>query len=368
MLISAAEAGEVRALLGKNGGKSTLIRLACGLERPDKGSITIHGKAVEFKTPSDARAFGIEIVSQELNLVPWLDVAENISLGRYPKRFGRIDYKVTVRRLAVELLARLDIEIDPSLPLSRLSPAQQQLVEIAKALSKQPSVLLLDEPTSSLPLTEVSALLTTVKRIASQGVASSMYRTASPKLPRWRILSPVAQRETGQHCPTFRAHRADDRQSDGRWSRRTQRREPREFATAPVVLHVDDLTIITASNMFRLISIRRSPRPGAPGTGRSEILRTIAGFEPVEHGRITLGNAGDHRANVRYMIARGAALTPENRRDEGIIPRLGVHENLALGRWNELPGAAWISWRSVRTVRAILSRSCRSRRRNWIPL
>ncbi|MBK9748998.1 MAG: sugar ABC transporter ATP-binding protein [Chloroflexi bacterium] len=349
----AVEAGEVRALLGKNGaGKSTLIRLACGLERPDKGSITIHGKPVEFKNPADARAFGIEIVSQELNLVPWLDVAENISLGRYPKRFGRIDYKA-MRRAAIESLARLDVEIDPSLPLSRLSPAQQQLVEIAKALSKQPSVLLLDEPTSSLPLTEVSALLTTVKRIASQGVAIIYVSHRLSEIA--EVAHSVTVLRNGKLVSTAPLSELTEQmivnQMVGGAVEHSEI-EPREFATAPVVLHVDDLTIKQRIEhvSFDLHQGEVLGLAGLLGTGRSEILRTIAGFEPVEHGRITLGNAGDHRANVRYMIARGVALTPENRRDEGIIPRLGVHENLALGRWNELTRRGLISWRSVRTV------------------
>lgn len=349
----AVEAGEVRALLGKNGaGKSTLIRLACGLERPDKGSITIHGKPVEFKNPADARAFGIEIVSQELNLVPWLDVAENISLGRYPKRFGRIDYKA-MRRAAIESLARLDVEIDPSLPLSRLSPAQQQLVEIAKALSKQPSVLLLDEPTSSLPLTEVSALLTTVKRIASQGVAIIYVSHRLSEIA--EVAHSVTVLRNGKLVSTAPLSELTEQMIVNQMvggSVEHSEIEPREFATAPVVLHVDDLTIKQRIEhvSFDLHQGEVLGLAGLLGTGRSEILRTIAGFEPVEHGRITLGNAGDHRANVRYMIARGVALTPENRRDEGIIPRLGVHENLALGRWSELTKRGLISWQSVRTV------------------
>ncbi len=349
----AVEAGEVRALLGKNGaGKSTLIRLACGLERPDKGTIYIHGKAVEFKTPSDARAFGIEIVSQELNLVPWLDVAENISLGRYPKRFGRIDYKA-MRRLAVESLARLEVELDPSLPLSRLSPAQQQLVEIAKALSKQPAVLLLDEPTSSLPLTEVSALLATVKRIASQGVAIIYVSHRLSEIA--EVADSVTVLRNGKLVSTAPLSSLTEQDIVNQMVGGAVEHieiEPREFATAPVVLHVDDLTIKQRIEhvSFDLHQGEVLGLAGLLGTGRSEILRTIAGFDAVEHGRITLENGAEHRASVRYMIAHGVAMTPENRRDEGIIPRLGVHENLALGRWGELATRGLISWQAVRTV------------------
>ncbi|MBK8024728.1 MAG: sugar ABC transporter ATP-binding protein [Chloroflexi bacterium] len=118
----AVQAGEIRALVGKNGaGKSTLIRIACGLEQPDRGKLLIQGKEVHFRGPAHARALGIEIVSQELNLVPRMNVAENISLGRWTKRGGRIDYRA-LRQIAVEALARLDVVIDPSLPLAELSP------------------------------------------------------------------------------------------------------------------------------------------------------------------------------------------------------------------------------------------------------
>lgn len=345
------EAGEVRALLGKNGaGKSTLIRIACGLEQPDRGKIYIHGKPVEFRNPADARAFGIEIVSQELNLVPWLDVAENISLGRYPKRMGRIDYKA-MRRLAVESLARLDVEIDPSLKLSRLSPAQQQLVEIAKALSRQPSVLLLDEPTSSLPLTEVASLLATVNRIADQGVAIIYVSHRLSEIA--EVADSVTVLRNGRLVSTARLSDLTEQDIVNQMVGAAVEHsaiEPREFSSAPVVMRVEDLTIEHRIEhvSFDLHQGEVLGLAGLLGTGRSEILRTIAGFEPISQGRVSLGEGIAHRANVRYMISRGVALTPENRRDEGIIPRLGVHENLACGRWRELTRRGSISWRAVR--------------------
>lgn len=345
------EAGEVRALLGKNGaGKSTLIRIACGLEPPDRGKIYIHGKLVEFKNPADARAFGIEIVSQELNLVPWIDIAENISLGRYPKRMGRIDYKA-MRQLAVESLARLDVEIDPSLKLSQLSPAQQQLVEIAKALSRQPSVLLLDEPTSSLPPTEVESLLATVNRIADQGVAIIYVSHRLSEIA--EVADSVTVLRNGKLVSTARLSDLTEQDIVNQMVGAAVEHsaiEPREFSFVPVALRVDDLTIEhrIENVSFDLHQGEVLGLAGLLGTGRSEILRTIAGFEHVSHGRITLGDGVTHRANVRYMIAHGVALTPENRRDEGIIPRLGVHENLAYGRWGELTRRGSISWRAVR--------------------
>lgn len=343
--------GEIRALVGKNGaGKSTLMRIACGLEAPDHGTIHIQGKPVELKSPADARDLGIEIVSQELNVVPWLDVAENISLGRWTKRRGAIDYK-EMRRVAVAALARLDVEIDPTLPLSQLSPAQQQLVEIAKALSRQPSVLLLDEPTSSLPLTEVEALLATVKRIASQGVAiiyvshrlseiavvaDSVTVLRNGKLVSTAPLSTLTEGAIVAQMVGGEVELAEIDQKD--------------FDAAPVILRVENLTIKRRIEdvTFDLHQGEVLGLAGLLGTGRSEILRAIAGFDSVEQGRISLETGGTYRANVRHMIAHGVALTPENRREEGILPHLGIHENLAVSRWKQVTKQGFISWGAVR--------------------
>ncbi|MCA9891919.1 MAG: sugar ABC transporter ATP-binding protein [Anaerolineae bacterium] len=347
------EAGEVRALLGKNGaGKSTLIRMACGLEKPDKGTIYINGERVEFRGPADARNYGIEIVSQELNLVPWMDVAENISIGRWPKRIGGIDYKA-MRQLAVEALARLDVQIDPTLPVSRLSPAQQQLVEIAKALAKQPSVLLLDEPTSSLPVTEVESLLNTVKRIASQGVAVIYVSHRLAEIA--QVADSVTVLRNGNLVGTAPFANLTEQdivnQMVGGVVELPELQHP-DFFGVPVVLHVDDLTIPdrVENVSFELHEGEVLGLAGLLGTGRSEILRTIAGFDKPEHGEIKLLSGEAHRSNIQYMIAHGVALTPENRREEGIIPYLGVDENLATGRWGQLAKNGIISWQGIKNV------------------
>lgn len=347
------KAGEVRALLGKNGaGKSTLIRMACGLEKPDKGEIYINGQQVEFRGPADARQYGIEIVSQELNLIPWMDIAENISIGRWPKRTAGIDYKA-MRQLAVEALARLDVQIDPTTPVSRLSPAQQQLVEIAKALAKQPSVLLLDEPTSSLPVTEVESLLNTVKRIASQGVAVIYVSHRLSEIA--QIADSVTVLRNGNLVSTapFAELTEQDivNQMVGGTVDLPELEHP-DFSAAPVVLHVDDLTIKdrVENVSFELHEGEVLGLAGLLGTGRSEILRTIAGFDKPEQGEIKLLSGEPHRSSIQYMISHGVALTPENRREEGIIPYLGVDENLATGRWGQIAKRGIVSWREIKNV------------------
>lgn len=164
--------GEVHALAGKNGaGKSTLIKILGGATRPDTGKIFLNGNKVTLHSPHDSIAAGIAIISQELMLVPELSVTENIMVGRLPRtKFGTVDWQ-SARQSASEALAQLGIDLDLNVPVKKLSTAQQQAVEIAKALSRNAKVLVMDEPTSSLPNKEVDHLLNTIRRLSSRGIS-----------------------------------------------------------------------------------------------------------------------------------------------------------------------------------------------------
>lgn len=344
--------GEVRALLGKNGaGKSTLIRIACGLEKPDKGSISIRDQQVVLKGPAEAREKGIEIVSQELNIIPWLDVAENISLGRWPKRVGFLD-RVEMRRRAIDALSRLNVEINPDLLVKNISPAQQQLVEIAKALSRNPSVLLLDEPTSSLALPEVAALLNTVKNIASQGVGVIYVSHRLAEIA--QVADSVTILRNGKLVITAPISEMNDQDIIGHMIGdmiEFNAVEASSFESEPVVLNVENLTITKRIEnvSFNLHRGEVLGLAGLLGSGRSDILRVIAGFDRAEKGRIILasGAGKEYRPNVQHMIKNGVALSPEDRRGEGIIPRMSVSENITIGRWKEVSSAGRISWNRV---------------------
>lgn len=349
--------GEVRALLGKNGaGKSTLVRIACGLEKPDNGTIHLKGQPVIFRNPSEARERGVEIVSQELNVVPYLNIAENIALGKWIKKRGFLDRK-KMRRLAIETLRLLDVEIDPNTLVSDISPAQQQLVEIAKALSHNPAVLLLDEPTSSLALPEVAALLKTVKQIAKQGVgviyvshrlaeinrvADSVTILRNGKLVITSSIKDLSKKEIVNHM-------VGD-------SVMLKEVSPVDFESAPVTLRVKNLQIPNrVENIsFDLHEGEVLGFAGLLGTGRSEILRTIAGFDKAGQGQITLisdnGHEKEYRPNIKYLIKNGIAMSPEDRRAEGIIPQQGIDENITMGSWSNLCKAGKIPWNSIRNI------------------
>jgi len=163
--------GEVVALLGENGaGKSTLIKVMSGVYQADGGSLRLHGREVRFETPMEARMAGIGVIHQELNYVPSVSVAENIFMGNMPKRYGFLDYKTMYRR-SEEILDLVGLKLDPKMPIGSCSVAQKQLIEIAKVISNQVQVLIMDEPTSSLNDVEIEYLFRLIQTAASKGVS-----------------------------------------------------------------------------------------------------------------------------------------------------------------------------------------------------
>src|SRR5690349_9122934 len=165
-------AGEVVALAGENGaGKSTLMKILGGVYQPDDGSVVIDGDPVQIRSVADATRLGIGFVHQELNVFDNLTVAENVLLGREPRYAGYLIDRKKLRDEAAKHIARVGLDVRPDTPLSKLSIAQQQLVEIAKALSQNARILILDEPTSSLTLTETERLLAIIKELRSEGVS-----------------------------------------------------------------------------------------------------------------------------------------------------------------------------------------------------
>ena len=196
-------AGEVRALLGKNGaGKSTLVKILAGVVRPDAGEIRMRGEVVHLTSPQVARDLGIGLVNQELAIVPELSVAENIYLGRWSRASGRRAFvtRSVLEQKAAAQLAELGVDLDPQAKAGRISIAHQQIVEIARALSFEPRVLILDEPTSSLPAAEVDHLLGTVKRLASRGVAIIYVSHRMDEIP--KIANSVTILRDGRHICT----------------------------------------------------------------------------------------------------------------------------------------------------------------------
>ncbi|MBU3068052.1 sugar ABC transporter ATP-binding protein [Nocardia sp. NEAU-G5] len=364
-------AGEVRALLGKNGaGKSTLVNLISGSQQPDPGSgrLRVSGKEVHWSRPGDARAGGIAMVHQEFSLVPGLSVAENITLGRWPERRGFIDAKTLEdnARRAIEMLGE---PIPLWQEVGNLSLAQQQLVEIAKALLDEPRVLILDEPTSALNSHEVHALLALIRRLAGQGVAIIYVSHRMKEIP--LVADTLTVLRDGREVQTFGAHEASAEKvaaliagDSGQVAARIAHRDRRD---QPVVLSVRDMHIpgVLGGVDFDLHDGEVLGIAGLLGSGRTELLEAIYGLRPVVRGEVSVAGERILRRRPRRMLARGVGLTPEDRKGSGIVPMLGVGENILLsarGRvlprfWIKPPREAAVTKETLRALSIVASTS-----------
>jgi len=341
----AVDPGEVRGLLGKNGaGKSTLIKILSGVQPPDEGAIDVSGTPADFRTPSDALAVGIVTVYQELSVVPDLSVAENVMLGRHPRRFtgGPIDRKEMYRR-AAKALAIFDRAIPLTASVGSLSIADQQLVEIARAMSQDAKLLILDEPTSSLAAHEVNILLDAVRAVAKTGVAVVYisHRLAEIK----RVSDTVTVIRDGCVVGTVPSDAPSNRLVSMIFGDvAPPRREPRSALPrydAPPLLEARGATLSSklADVSLSLHQAEILGIAGLHGSGRTELLRALVGLDRMESGSLEIEGRPIRRVSVSRMLAAGLALAPEDRRRAGIVPLLGVDENLVMSHWERVSTA-----------------------------
>lgn len=324
--------GEVHALAGKNGaGKSTLIKILGGAARPDTGEILFRGKKVVLHSPHDSIAAGIAIISQELMLIPELSVTENIMIGRLPRTaMGMVNW-AEARKEAASALEQLGIDLDLNAPVKKLSTAQQQAVEIAKALSRNAKVLVMDEPTSSLPNKEVYHLLDTIRRLSARGI-TVIYITHKLKeifavSDRITVLRDGKLIET---CPISEITNARvvelmvGKSADAMFTK-----GPSHMTDAPV-LEVKGLTrhgafsdISFTLNKGEILGIA-----GLLGAGRTEILRAIFGADPFDSGEIIVDGERVEHPSVPEMIRRGVSLAPEDRKLQGLVLSMNISDNI----------------------------------------
>ena len=329
-------AGEIHALMGQNGaGKSTLIKLLTGVEIPDAGTIQLEGRRIAPATPLQAQAEGISTVYQEVNLCPNLSVAENLYAGRYPRRFGLVDWK-QVCAGARALLRELHLDIDVDLPLAHYPVAVQQMVAIARTLGVSARVLVLDEPTSSLDEGEVRELFAVMRRLRERGMAILFvthfldqvyavadritvlrngrlvgeYRTA--ELPQAALVNAMVGREVELAGGRDAAHRVPADAAIVADARGLARRG---------ALHPVDLQV-RAGEVLGL--------GGLLGSGRTELARLLFGLDRADRGELRIGHAEVDLRHPADAVARGLALCPEERKTEGIVAGLSVRENVVL--------------------------------------
>ena len=329
-------AGEVHALLGENGaGKSTLIKSIAGVYQPDAGEMRVDGRPVSVRRPHDAQALGISTIFQEFTLAPDMTVAENIFLGREPLRvraLSIVDRRALVRQTR-ELLDSLDLQIDPLAIVRDLGVAQQQMVEIAKALSLDAKLIIMDEPTATLTAHEIERLFEAIARLQQRGVAvvyvSHRLDEVKAVCDRATILRDGAYVATVPVATT-----TIDEMIRLMVGRDLNEKFPKvQIEPREEVLRVEGLTRQGVLHGISF-SVRRGEIVGIAGlvgSKRTETARAIFGVDPLDSGQIFLHGRPLRVRTPADAIAHGIALIPEDRKRQGIFATLSVWENVVLG-------------------------------------
>jgi ribose transport system ATP-binding protein len=335
-------AGEVHVLLGENGaGKSTLMKILSGAYTKDGGEILLDGGPVSIAAPRDAQSLGIATIYQELSLVLQLTVAENILLGHEPSRAGVID-RGAMREAARRSLAEVGLEIDPDVRVDRLGIAEQQMVEVAKALFRHARVLVMDEPTSALTAREIERLFEVIRRVTSTGVAvvyiSHRMRELAEIGRRVTVLRDgravgtyplpdtsfdvlirlMANREVRDHFPRRRCAAGEE----------LLRLEHVSGPSGVPVVHEVSLTVCRGE----IVGLA-----GLLGAGRTELARLVFGADRPSSGRVVVGGRDVTPKTPRHAIAAGIGFLPEDRKRHGLVLMRSVRENIGLpnlGRWS----------------------------------
>jgi ribose transport system ATP-binding protein len=329
-----AAAGEVHALVGENGaGKSTLIKTLGGRLRPDSGVIEIGGRSVSFFQPQDAHVYGIRTVFQELTLLPWMTVAENLLLGREPRGPLGLIHRRRMERQADALLSRLGVEhVDPLALVEDLSLAERQVIEIVRSIDAKPAILLLDEPTSSLVEREVRWLFAQIRKLRDAGVC--IVFTSH----RWNEIRDIADRITifrgGRHVGTF----AEIDEGDAVTLMTGRRVEALYPSLSPVpgedaALRVEHLAGRRVHDVS--LTLRRGEVLGVGGLaghGHRELFFQLFGAERIASGSVAVDGRPVRLRSPRDAVRRGVALAlvPEDRKGEGLLLAVSVRNNLSL--------------------------------------
>ncbi|MGK9147883.1 sugar ABC transporter ATP-binding protein [Plantibacter flavus] len=347
------EAGEIHALVGENGaGKSTLVKILAGLYTPDAGDFALDGRTVAFRNVADSKAAGISVIYQEPTLFPDLTVAENIFIGRQPKNSLGLISTGAMRKAARALFDRLGVQIDPDRVAEGLSIADQQIIEIAKAISLDAKVLIMDEPTAALSGVEVDRLFQVARslRDAGAGIMFISHRFEEVFALCDRITVMRDGRYIATHVTSETTVDAIVRQMVGRDIATLFPKEDAEIGDA--VLTVDGLSRagVFSDISFTVRSGEIVALAGLVGAGRTEVARAVFGIDPYDTGRVTIGGAAVKAGDPQAAIDAGMGFVPEDRRKQGLVMDLSVARNATLTLRHKLATFGLISGRKERAA------------------
>ena len=347
------EPGEVHVLLGENGaGKSTLMKVLAGAYSPDSGEILLAGEKVEIASPRHAQRLGIGIIYQEFNLAPYLDVAQNMFIDRMPrKNLFMLDH-ARMHREAAEQLARLNMRVDTHAYVSDLSTAQQQMVEVAKALSHQSRVLIMDEPTASLTDREIQQLFGTIQELKSQGIGIVYI---SHRLQEVRQIGDrVTVLRDGKHVGTRRLGEVSNADlvtmMVGREISVLYQRD--YFPRGEEVLRVEHLSSERTGLHDVNLTLHRGEivgLAGLVGSGRTELARAIFQADPHDGGRILIFGE-EVRGGTPGVVEKGVSLLPEDRKRQGLALILSVAQNTVMASLDQLFPGKYVSRRREKEI------------------
>ncbi|MEK8129195.1 sugar ABC transporter ATP-binding protein [Paenibacillus filicis] len=344
--------GEVHALLGENGaGKSTLMKMIAGIHEPDEGEMILRGQPVRMTSPSVSQQHGISIIHQELNLNPYMSVAENIFIGREPHRLGFVDF-AKMESESVKLLEQLGLEISPKAKVSTLSIGEQQIIEIIKALSLQAEILIMDEPTAVLTERESEKLFALIHQLKRQGVAIIYisHRLNELKLfcDRMTVL------RDGKHVITREFGGITEREIAnlmvGRELKDLYPAKPSRFG--PEMLRVEGLT---SEPHFREISFQLRKGEilgfaGLIGAGRTELASAIFGGKPVHAGKVYYQGQEVKVTSPIRAVRYGFGFATEDRKQTGLLLEMSVAHNMTLPSLNKISRFGFIRRKAEQEV------------------
>jgi ABC-type sugar transport system ATPase subunit len=340
--------GEIHAIMGENGaGKSTLIKIIAGAEIPDQGIIEVNGQVFEKMRTRLSRDMGIAIIYQELMMIPELSVAENVFLGSPPGKMGMVSHKEIVRK-AAEIFAELGINIDPRERVKRLSVAYRQMVEIARALSRNAKILIMDEPSASLTEEEVEMMLKLVFKLRENGVTILYISHRLDEV--FRVSDRISVLRDGIYITTLETKKTN-REELIQYMVGRNLEESFSVRTSSIGETALEVKNFRGNGVYDIsFSVRKGEVlgiGGLVGAGRTELAQLIFGVVPVEKGELYLGGKRVLIHSPGDAVKHGIALIPEDRKQQGLLLETSVLENIGLPLLKKLSKFMFVNYQAI---------------------